>query len=702
MDARIAQAQAAIDREVVDDLLDILRSIHDVEGKTTLLAALPQVEESLIYLPSEWVKSLDEHGTLALHSFLALTTGEEIQKLSTEPTDRDKFLHFVHQLKEIDEFYQPIGGILGYQSEMLSLITTIQEKEEKSLWQHPQGEDITEPTIDLISHGLEAIPYIAEIYPVGGAGDRLDLRDPRTQKPLPAAMLPFLGRTLLEGLIRDVQAKEYLYYKITGKQVTIPICMMTSLEKDNHTHIVNTLKENQWFGRSPTSFFLFRQPQAPLVTTEGNWVVSSNWEMQTKPGGHGVIWQCAKDALLFEWLKTKGITSALLRQINNPLSSLDHATLTFVGFGHHHQKAFGFLSCRRRVNASEGTDVFWEKKVDDEYHFGITNIEYTDFEKKGIVDKPMEGSPYSEFPSNTNILYANLDEIEEALKENPFPGMVYNPKTEVDGGLAGRLESAMQNIADALYDTQEKPFSSGDPLKTFILYNAREKTISVTKKSYKEGASIEETPVGCFYDLLANYHQLLVRCGMEVPNLSPKEKYDRANPPFLFYFHPALGPLWEVIAQKIVGGSLSSGSELQLEIAEVCIKNLQLDGSLIIKAKNPLGSIDQRGGTRYDHEMGICQLIDVRVENQGVDFDQPNIFWENTIHRHEECEILIEGSGEFIAKGVTFKGAQKFSVADGERVIVTHSKVIREKIDTKNPLWEYRNKGSGIELTCTV
>jgi hypothetical protein len=56
------------------------------------------------------------------------------------------------------------------------------------------------------------LPDLGEIYPLGGSADRLDLVDPNTGECLPAAMLPFCGRTLLEGLIRDLQVFFVLYF----------------------------------------------------------------------------------------------------------------------------------------------------------------------------------------------------------------------------------------------------------------------------------------------------------------------------------------------------------------------------------------------------------------------------------------------------------------------------------------------------------
>lgn len=48
---------------------------------------------------------------------------------------------------------------------------------------------------------------MAEIWPVGGAGDRLGLVCGNSGEPLPAALLPYTGRTMMEGLLRDLQVR---------------------------------------------------------------------------------------------------------------------------------------------------------------------------------------------------------------------------------------------------------------------------------------------------------------------------------------------------------------------------------------------------------------------------------------------------------------------------------------------------------------
>ena len=63
------------------------------------------------------------------------------------------------------------------------------------------------------------------------------------------------------------------------------------------------------------------------------------------------------------------------------------------------------------------------------------------------------------------------------------------------------------------------------------------------------------------------------------------------GPGFIFLFHPALGPLWDVISQKLVGGSLAQGSELVLECAEARLVDVDIAGSLQVR-----GSGEGRGG----------------------------------------------------------------------------------------------------------
>ena len=154
-----------------------------------------------------------------------------------------------------------------------------------------------------------------------------------------------------------------------------------------------------------------------------------------------------------------------------------------------------------------------------------------------------------------------------------------------------RLETTMQNIADAFAVPIEE-----DAFPTYVTFNERRKTISTTKRKTAFEGQLLETPEGCFYDFMQNAQELLSQdCGMNLVAVQDESEFLREGPSFLMSYHPALGPFYSIIRQKIQGGEILNGSELQLEIADLEMKNLSLNGSLLIFAENIMGHPDQRG-----------------------------------------------------------------------------------------------------------
>ena len=79
----------------------------------------------------------------------------------------------------------------------------------------PAGLDLASPTQQreaaaAVAAGIAALPALAEVYPLGGAGDRLGLQCEQTGESLPTAVLQYCGRSLLENLLRDLQASSRL------------------------------------------------------------------------------------------------------------------------------------------------------------------------------------------------------------------------------------------------------------------------------------------------------------------------------------------------------------------------------------------------------------------------------------------------------------------------------------------------------------
>jgi UTP---glucose-1-phosphate uridylyltransferase len=587
----------------------------------------------------------------------------------------------VDKLLPIDRFYREIGGIVGYSVKVKELLEEKSEERAATFYHSPQffhiGEE-TEAVKEAITWGIEALPELAEIYPLGGAADRLHLVDPKSNTELPAAKLPFAGRTLLEHLILNLQARERLYYERYGKGLITPIAIMTSHEKNNHDHVMEICKSKNWFGRGEESFRFFTQPLVPTVNERGQWCKTGPLKPLLKPGGHGAIWKLAKDSGVFDWLANQGRSKALVRQINNPIAGLDYGLLAFFGIGVKKKKEFGFASCPRLIQAAEGVNVLVERKKETHSEVVLTNIEYCDFAKFGIEDKPLkEGEPYSRFSSNTNILFADLNAISKAVEKCPFPGLLINLKaaTYVREGnekreeRIGRLESTMQNIADVFIERKD-PSLSLAPERTFVTYNRRHKTISTAKKAYIPGKSPLETPENCFYDLLTANRELLEElCQVKLPSRRSFEEMLQYGPEALFLYHPSLGPLYATIAEKIQGGEMALGAELFLEICDFKAKNLILNGSLQVIAEQPMGHIEE-GKLHYSDRIGRCYLENVTVHNEGVDWMQTLSPWKMDLTRKETVKIILKGNSSFTAKNVTLKGNETFVVEAGEEKIL--------------------------------
>ena len=626
---------------------------------------------------------------------------------------------FLVDLIDVDSFYEREGGVIGYHLRSLKLLQERnfpKEVNSSEKYYPPEGIDLTKACPDIeedVIFGIKSLKEMAEIYPVGGAADRLHLQDEKTHFDLPAARLEFLGRTLLEGMIRDLWAKEYLYFKLFGEQITTPIAMMTSNEKCNDTLIKEIVHGTACFQRPKDSFKFFTQPLVPTFTEEGKWCLKKPMELLLKPGGHGVIWMLALKKKVFKWFSLQNRNKAIVRQINNPMAGVDFGVLALFGIGCKENKSFGFASCLRRVKTSEGMNILKEVPTENGYSVVLSNIEYCDFQKFGVQDVPKNpDEPYSVFPSNTNILFADLKAVEEVTKSMPFPGMLVNFREmkhmDANGqecvSNVARLELLMQNIADGFSKSRTKSIEgeSCKDLPTFITFNKRRKTISPTKKQFVPGSGLVETAHGCFYDYLKNAEELLSEfCGFDIPKLPKEEDFLEKGPSFLFMYHPALGPLYSMIAQKLISGFFHYGSELQLEIADVCIQNMTLNGSLFIHAEKVLGDVVD-DNLQFSNNTGKCVLRNVRIINKGIDRSCDNIYWKNRIERKESCMILLQGNSEFIAEDVTLHGDLMISVKDGERLTAKNEDgevvFVRKKISRTEPLWNYTLSDNLIKL----
>ncbi len=663
--------------EKISRLIQKLSKLEKTEEKILFLQREEEVvlffQEGFVY-EEEFVSFSKSHRYL----FLLLVLLEQKTLLGARPWFDPSFFS---ALEEIEDFYSPIGGILGYQKMVLELL----QKEKKEKFSSceffpPPYFDISflnETVSQYVTWGIESLPFMAEIYPLGGAADRLHLQDEKTKEELPAAKLFFSGKTLLEHLILDLKAREFLYFQKYKKQIITPLVLMTSEEKKNTEHIEAILEENNWFGRPKESLFWLKQPLVPAVDEKGTWMQKESGALLLKPSGHGALWKLMWQKGVFTWLKKQNKKKAIIRQINNPIAGLDYGILAFLGLGYHFDMHFGFASCLKEKKVAEGLDILVErKKTAGAFEYFITNIEYCQWQRFSLQQE-------NAFLANTNLLFADLQQVEEATRRNPFPGLLLNLKehTTLEGRKkVGRLETTMQNISDEIIERVDGRRSPPKMNKTYVTYNKRNKTISTTKKVYEKG-NFSETPEKCFYDFYQNHHELLQNfCQMQLPPLRDFEEVLQKGPAFFLEYGPHLGPLYTTIAEKIIRGKMEISSYFSCNLADLLFKEVELKGACLLRADEPLGKVEE-GVLHYRKRRSKCVFNQVCIENEGVDLSQSKPFWKGSPFCKSSLTVRLKPGALFVAEKVTLKGTYDFSVGEEEACFVfeKQGKVLVEK-----------------------
>ncbi len=217
-----------IDREVLVDQ-DLAQLAADLKISISNKKKVEVLEKFISERGIKYSEKPDfsEQEKVILYSILALGQGHVLSGI-----DQDELDELTASLYPVEQFYQDIGGLVGYHFTCLALLAKKGSEEQRCHPPNPIDISCESPlTRQSLLSALEHLDEMAEIYPLGGAADRLSLRKEEAGIFQIAATLEFCEKTLLERLIEDLQAREYLHYKIFGRQITVPIVLMTSEEK---------------------------------------------------------------------------------------------------------------------------------------------------------------------------------------------------------------------------------------------------------------------------------------------------------------------------------------------------------------------------------------------------------------------------------------------------------------------------------------
>lgn len=631
----------------LEQLCKKLAAAKDRDDKLQMLAQLEDVRTqlSLSHYNNLYNALLSKEHKIAFLSMVALESAFLFFHTDKSMVPLPCAEAVLSELSQVDHFYDDIGGLIGYVAQVRRLLRSPRRDLSRVACYLPDSANVEEPGIfvkNAVTFGLAHLDQVAMVLTAGGLGERLGLVDEQKQ-PLPVAYLPFMGRSLLEGIIRDLEGLEQLYYVTYGRKIIIPLAIMSSKEQKNEENIRALFEKNHYFGRPSTSVRIFSQVSVPVLTVEGTFSVSAPAQFLFHPSGHGALWKTAEKAGVFSWLESQKISHLLLRQINNPIAALDYNFLAFLGLSIREKKGFGFFACERIEGAAEGALV--DMHIGDQHC--ITNIEYSELQQSSV----------KEGLANTNILYANLSQIKGKLKNQSLFGPLLNMKSEVPCYLpsgeirlvkGGRLESMMQNISE------EFTGKIDETLPTIIVKNRRTKTIAAIKREYVADKNPLETAEAAYYTLLENNYELLAHCTSEpLPSFFSLKEFLEKGPSLIFCYHPMLGPLYEVIRKKLHLQNIAFGSFLELELADLESHNVRLRGSLSVQA---IG--------------GSCALRNVTVNNLGIDRVKTRSYCKGEIVHQECCRLIVGKGATLVIESVTLSGDQTIEVPANKHLTI--------------------------------
>lgn len=187
----------------LESLLRRLEKNETIDSKISILEKLFVVENFLKECPKSVLEFIEIHSSLVryvLYSVVAIGQGTVIFQ-KTRNYSSAFLAELVEQLVEVEHFYAHAGGIIGYHKKILELITESRKekclKEDTVTYLHPAGPFIQEEDKEIrsvIREAIEQLFCLGEIYPLGGAGDRLNLIDAENKRFFTGSFSPFFRK----------------------------------------------------------------------------------------------------------------------------------------------------------------------------------------------------------------------------------------------------------------------------------------------------------------------------------------------------------------------------------------------------------------------------------------------------------------------------------------------------------------------------
>lgn len=521
-------------------------------------------------------------------------------------TDDEGKAKIAEQLADLDASYP--GGLKAYLSKARNLLkesadgtnpfsdfeASIPSGESLS-YDSPVGDDHTGMTFnEAEQQGLTGIKDVAFVLVAGGLGERLGYSGIKLS--LETNLLT--NKSYLEIYVKYIQAMQHMAEEKTGESnVRIPLVIMTSGDTDPLTR--QLLKDNNNFGMEDGQIQIVCQDKvAALKDSNAGLSMKDAWTVETKPHGHGDVHHLLhREGHIDQW-EAEGRKHVIFLQDTNAL--VINSILPTLGVSIAKKFDMNSICIPRLAGEAAGAIARLEHKTDPEKSL-VINVEYNQLDPllktqgdcKGDVADPATGlSPY---PGNANNIVIGLDAYAKTLRGEDqgvvveFVNPKYKDETRTEFKKATRLECMMQDIPKLFQKELGSDVNIG-----FTMFD-RWFTFSPAKNSLESGIEAvgggniaPGTMSSAESDKYIQNQRKLKHAGMDIDVTEEEDLVVVGGIPVTpgprVILCPGFAITQEEVVKKIESGKITKRSSLVAEGQKLTIKNLDLDGALIIRA----------------------------------------------------------------------------------------------------------------------
>jgi len=503
--------------------------------------------------------------------------------------------------------------------------------------------------------GMEGIAGTAFVLVAGGLGERLGYSGIKLSLETNLCT----EECFLEVYIKYIKAVQQMARNKTGRDdIRIPLVIMTSGDTDQPTR--DLLKANNYFGMDEDMLSIVMQDKVPALKNNNAALAlkdDDRWTVQTKPHGHGDVHHLLyREGLVDKWEK-EGRTHVVFLQDTNEL--VINSVIPVLGVSISKGFDMNSICIPRLAGEAAGAIARLEHKTDPTKSL-VINVEYNQLDPllrsqgdgKGDVADPSTG--YSPYPGNANNLVIGLEAYAKTLRGEDegvvleFVNPKYKDETRTDFKKPTRLECMMQDLPKLFQKELGSNVNIGyTMLDRWFTFSPAKNSLESGVEAAEKGSTAPGTMSSAESDKYIQNQRKLKFAGVDLAATSNDDLVPIAGIPVAPGPRIVLGSSFAVsqeeILAKIQGDSnkITERSSLVVEGRHLTIKNLDLDGALVIKTgDNTHVTVDGLKVQNKGWEL---------VENKaGTDYPESVAIRGYTMAKQETKEYTLNEPGEFV------------------------------------------------------